>query len=143
MIENEPIRTDSATVEVKESPEVNLSGKSAEDLREMKEELETMRKSHFRWLVLRGAFEFLLLVGALVAPSFLVHEAFGSLELGSGSVVMAVIGGILGLLLSVGFHEFLDTRQRRLNIRNLRISEKQFFEKIRRDLSLRLTEKVR
>lgn len=131
--------TPTATGGTPSNLETKLSGLSAKDLQHMSSNREAIRKT----LALRWVSTLLILVAAQAVPLLLILKASGSVEWEGGKEVLAVIVGLLGLLFSVRLNIFIEDRQRRLSIRKLRISKKEFFERVERDLSSRLTEKVR
>lgn len=135
--------TESVPDGIRSALDTNLSGMTAQDLQEVSSKIEAIRKGQERTLALRRVSTFLILLVALAVPSLLLLTASGSVEAESGKEVIAVIGGLVGLLASVGIHKFIEERERRMSIRKLRISKKEFFDRIKQDFSSRLAEKVR
>jgi hypothetical protein len=62
---------------------------------------------------------------------------FSTIESDTAKVILSIIGGIVGLLVSVGLAQFVRTKERQRHIKEIRATEKDFFEKVSRDLASR------
>ena len=82
---------------------------------------------------------FIIVITAVVLIPSIIIIIFNSVESYSLKIVTAVITGIVGLLAGVGYCEFVEERRRMSRINELRISEKEFLDRIKRDLLSRLT----
>jgi|SRR5262245_5018267 len=112
------------------------------DLLRSREMFERHRKRYALHIRLQMAFTFLVLVAG-VGIGVTVFNARPSIESQTLRTVVAVISGILGLLVGVGTTNLVAARLRRQNVEELREFEKALLDRIKRDLSARLTAKVK
>ena len=109
------------------------------ELRAVTKKLEESRKRYEKSLALWTAHTFVVLIAAVVLIPSLVLIAFSPVESYTLKVATTVISGILGLLGAVAYSQFVEERRRRSQINELRRFEKEFFDRIKRNLSSRLT----
>ena len=102
-----------------------------------------LRKSFEKSRALNQVFIFTILVVAVFLIPAGIFLAFSGIESETVRTISVVLGGIVGLLGAVELTRFLEERIRKHHIEELRVSEKEFFERVRHDLLLRLTAKVR
>lgn len=105
-------------------------------------ELKELEELHGRNLTLLRICTFvILLIGAILIPS-IIFMAVRSGELHSLRIVIAVASGIAGLEAAAAIINFAAERQQRRRVNELRASEREFFDRLKRGLSSRLTEKA-